>query len=173
MRSPLFAASVLAVPFMLAATGPRPEAPACGAAALAAAPDSWDAASAVVGDITADGNDDVVFWRREEGAVMIYVAACEGERATETWRFRVPLAGHCATSAAAVALQSPLLDASLVNRVCGSGESDECRHMRRENERRQALADAGARDLRVGDPDCGGVRFRWAADRHGFLRIGG
>ncbi|MGD8277448.1 MAG: hypothetical protein PVH00_05450 [Gemmatimonadota bacterium] len=171
MRSALLAAPLLAAPLLLAAR-PRPEPPACGDAALAAAPDSWDETSAVTGDLTADGNDDVVFWRREAGAVMLYVAACEGERAVETWRFRVSLADDCATAGMPIEIGSPLLDASLVNRVCASGESDECQHMRRENERRQALADAGARDLRIGG-SCAGVRFRWAADLHGFLRIGG
>jgi hypothetical protein len=172
MRSALLAVPLLAAPFPAAAIH-APAPPACGAAALAAAPDSWDESAVLIGDLTADGNDDVVFWKREDGAVMVYVAACEGERAVETWRFRVPLAGSDVTAGAPVAVEPPLLDAALVRRVCASGESDECQHMRRENERRQALADAGARDLRVGDPDEGGVRFRWAADRHGFLRIGG
>jgi hypothetical protein len=171
MRRTLLAIPILALP-LLPAARPAPELPACGAAALAAAPDAWDEARVVAGDLTADGNDDVVFWRSEEGAVLVYIAACDGERAVETWRFRVPLAQDCLTAGAPVEIASPLLDPSLVSRVCASGESDECRHMRRENERRQALADAGARDLRIGG-SCAGVRFRWAADLHGFLRIGG
>jgi len=171
MRSTLLAAPLLALPLFVAGR-PAAELPACGAAALDAAPDSWDETSVVAGDLTADGTDDVVFWRSEDGAVMVYIAACEGERAVETWRFRVPLAEDCLTTAAPVQIASPLLDASLVNRVCAAGHPDECEHMRRENERRQALADAGARDLRVGG-SCPGVRFRWAAELGGFLRIGG
>ncbi len=171
MRTALLAAPLLAAPLLLAAR-PRPEPPACAAAALAAAPDSWDESAVVTGDLTADGNDDVVFWKREDGAVMVYVAACEGERAVETWRFRVPLQEDCATAAPPVEVTSPLLDAALVDRVCASGETDECQNMRRENDRRRALAEAGARDLRVGG-SCAGVRFRWSAEAHGFLRIGG
>lgn len=171
MRSTLLAVPLLATPLLFAAR-PGSAPPACGTAALAAAPDSWDETSALTGDLTADGNDDVVFWRREDGAVMVYIAACEGERAVETWRFRVPVSDDCATTAAPVEIGSPLLDAALVNRVCASGESDECQHLRRENERRQALADAGARDLHVGG-SCAAVRFRWSPDARGFLRIGG
>ena len=44
-----------------------------------------------------------------------------------------------------VELVTPLMDRALIDRVCNNGRADECEHMKRENLRRQALADAGAR----------------------------
>jgi hypothetical protein len=165
MRSILFC-----LPLLFAAEATAQALPACGDAALAAAPDPWDAAAAVIGDFTLDGSSDVAFWKHEEASVLLYIAACDGDRAVETWRFRVPV--NTASDDWPVQVITPLLDPALVNRVCASGETDECVHMRRENERRQSIADAGGRELRVG-PVGTGVRFRWSSAAHGFMRIGG
>lgn len=169
MRSAL----LLCLAALLAAGFTRNAPPACGDAALDAAPDEWDAATAVTGDLTMDGNEDVVFWKTEDGAVMLYIAACEGDRAVETWRYRIPFAEDCPPSGAVVAVASLLIDAELVERVCGSGNSEECQHMRMENERRKALTDAGGRQLRIGGAACAGTRLRWSTAGGGFMRIGG
>lgn len=146
--------------------------PACGQAALEATQESWSESAALSADFTLDGKTDIAFWKREEAMVLLYIAACDGERAVETWRFGIPVSGP-ATDDPPVAVVSPIMDATLVNRVCGHGESDECTHMRRENQRRQAIADAGGRELRIGAPAATGVRLRWSAEAGGFLRIGG
>lgn len=147
--------------------------PACAAAALTAAPDRWDAATAVAADLTLDGNEDVVFWKRDGSSVVLYVTACEGEQAQQSWRYRIPLAEDCPPAEATVEAGSLLLDPALVDRVCAAGESSECQHLRRENERRRALMDAGGRELRIGSPACGGVRLRWSVDLGGFMKVGG
>lgn len=165
MRSALFC-----LPLFLAA-GVAAQAPvACGDAALEAAPDVWDAANVVTGDFTLDGSADVAFWRREEASVLLYIAACDGDRAVETWRFRVT-EENVSAGQSPVQVITPLMDDALVNRVCAAGATDECVHMRRENERRQAIADAGGRELLVGSAATG-VRFRWSSEAHGFMRIG-
>lgn len=150
----------------------RQEPPACGAAALDVAPDSWDAATAMTGDLTLDGNEDVVFWKKDGDAVMLYIAACEGEQAVQTWRYRIELP-DCPQAEPAVQVASLLIDASLMERVCSSGDSEECQHMRMENKRRQAIADAGGRELRVGGQACPGARFRWSSEKRGFMRFDG
>jgi len=165
--------ALLCIPFLLAAGFTPTSPPACGDAALAAAPDTWDAANAVTGDLTLDGNEDVAFWKTEAGAVMLYIAACDGDRPVETWRYRIPLAEDCPPEGVVVEMATLLLDAELVDRVCAAGESDECQHMLRENERRQALTDAGGRELRIGGPASTGARLRWSVDQNGFMRFGG
>jgi len=164
--------AMLVLPLLLAADSGENAVAACAEAALAAAPDSWDAANAVTGDLTQDGKDDIVFWKRDGDAVMLYIAACDGAQPVETWRFRVPLKEDCPPAATVVELTSVLLDASLVDRVCTAGNSEECQHMRRENARRQSLTNAGARQLRVHGAACTETRFRWSMDGRGFMRIG-
>ena len=161
---------LLFVPFVLAADLSAETPPACGEAALAATPETWDAAATVTGDFTLDGKADVAFWKREASSVLLYIAACDGDRAVETWRFRIPLAADGPAGEPVVQVTSPLLDAALVDRVCGSGAGDECAHMRQENQRRQAIANDGGLEIRVGMP---GVRLRWSRELHGFMRIGG
>lgn len=160
------------LPLVFAGTLAAQSPPACADAALAAAPDDWNPENVVSGDLTLDGQPDVAFWKGEEAAVLLYVVACEGERATETWRFRIPVAAGASTSENPVQLVSPLLDQALVDRVCASGRADECEHMRQENRRRQATADAGGRELRVGGPTADAIRLRWSPDHRGFMRIG-
>lgn len=160
---------LIVLPFVFAADLSAEVPPACGEAALSAAPDSWDSTSVVTGDFTIDGKADVAFWKKEGDSVMLYIAACDGDRAVETWRFRIPLSG-APENGPVVQTTSPLLDPALVERVCASGHADECRHMRMENERRQAIAKDGALEIRVGSP---GVRLRWSSEMHGFMRIGG
>jgi len=164
------------VPLLLAATFTAEAAqstpPACGTAALDAAQDQWDADSVVSGDLTLDGNDDVAFWKREDSAIRVYIAACNGDRPVETWRFLVPLSDDCPPDGLAVEVGSLLMDAALVDRVCAADNAAECLHMRQENERRRAIAEAGGRELRVGAAACGGVHFRWSKEHNGFMRIG-
>lgn len=166
-------AALSILPLLFAANLQAQSQPACAGAALAAAPDEWIAGNIVSGDLTLDGHPDVAFWKGEEAAVLLFVAACEGERAIETWRFRVPVPAGESASAHPVQLVTPLLDQALVDRVCASGRTDECEHMREENRRRQATADAGGMELRIGAPASGGVRFRWSREHRGFMRIGG
>ncbi|MGH7500568.1 MAG: hypothetical protein ACREL7_02310 [Longimicrobiales bacterium] len=163
---------LLCLPLVLAADFSEPALPACGEAALAAAPDQWDAENAVSGDLTQDGHEDVVFWKRDGDSVLLYIAACDGGRPVETWRFRVPLKEDCPPAATTVEVTNVLMDAALVERVCAAGNSDECQHMRRENQRRQTLTDGGARQLRVSGPACADTRLRWSTDKRGFMRIG-
>jgi hypothetical protein len=165
MRSILFCC----LPFVLATRAAAQAPPACGQAALAAAPDSWDATAVVTGDFTLDGNADVAFWKREDASVMLYIAACDGERAVETWRFRIPVADGTAGESP-VQVTSPLMDSQLVDRVCSSGKGDECAHMRMENQRRQSIANDGGVEIRIGMP---GIRLRWSRELRGFMRIGG
>jgi hypothetical protein len=165
MRSILFC-----LPLVLAVDVAAQSPPACGEGALAAAPESWDAASVIAGDFTLDGKADVAYWKQEDASVLLYIAACDGDRAVETWRFRIPIAGGGLAGESPVQVASPLLDASLVDRVCASDNADECAHMRVENQRRQAIADDGGVEIRVGRP---GIRLRWSREMHGFMRIGG
>ena len=165
--------AVLCLPFMLAAAGSGEDTvSACGDAALAAAPDHWEAANAVTGDLTQDGKQDVVFWRSDSAGVSLYIVACDGNQPVETWRFRVPVDEHCPPAVPLIEMTGVLLDASLIDRVCAAGRSDECQHMRRENERRQMLTDGGARQLRVKVGACAETRFRWSKDGRGFARYG-
>lgn len=165
---------VLTLPALLLAAGLSAQAPpACGAAALAAAPDIWDPGTAVAADLTLDGTQDVVFWKRDGASVVLYIAACDGAAVEESWRYRIPLPAECPPAQATVEAASLRLDPALVERVCASGASSECQHLRRENERRQALEDAGGRELRVGGPACHGPRLRWSLDMGGFMKVGG
>jgi hypothetical protein len=166
-------AVVSVLPFLLATNVAAQALPACADAALAAAPDEWDRGSVLSGDLTLDGQPDVAFWKGEEASILLFVAACDGERAVETWRFRIPVPTGEAAGARPVQLVGPLLDQVLVDRVCASGRADECEHMREENRRRQSTADAGGRELHIGRWASGGVRLRWSREHRGFMRIGG
>jgi hypothetical protein len=144
---------------------------ACAAAALKAAPDEWDPASVVTGDLTMDGDADVAFWKRDGETVLVYIVRCDGETPVESWRFGVAQDDDCPPEATVVDVADLLLDPVLVKRVCDSGNVDECEHMLKENERRQALVDGGARELRVRGPACAPVRFRWSKEHSGFMRL--
>lgn len=157
---------------LLFAVDVGPALPACGEAALANAPDAWDAASFITGDLNDDGKEDVVFWKQDGDALLLYLAACDGERPVETWRFRVARASDCPPGENIVQITDVLLDAAMVERVCTTGYPDECAHLRRENEARRKRSEAGARQLRIGGPGCPGTRFRWSAEHGGFMRIG-
>jgi len=163
---------LLCLPLLFAARfTDEPPPAACAEAALAEAPDAWDAASAVTGDLTLDGRPDVAFWKRDGSSVMLYLAACDGERMVESWRFRIPVARHCPPTAAIVEAASLIMDPAIVERVCATGDRSECEHLRRENQRRQALTDAGGRELRIGGQACPGARLRWFAEAGGFVRF--
>lgn len=168
MRSMLFA-----LPLLLGGAPSDNALPACGDAALAAAPDAWNANLALTGDITLDGKDDVVFWRPDSASVMLYIAACDGDRPAKTWRLRIPLAESLAPGDATVELVSLLIDAQLVERACGPRDRDQCEHVRQENRRRQVLADAGGRALRIRGPAWAGWRLFWSPEMGGFVRIAG
>lgn len=167
MRTILF----LGLPLLLAAARPGPDAPACGAVALQKAPDVWDARTAITGDLTLDGRDDVVYWKRDRDGVLLFIVSCDGEAVKRSWRLRVPLAGDCPPDAALVQMASILIDPAVVERVCTTGEASECAHLRRENARRQALVDAGAREMLVGAA-CSGSRLRWSDDLGGWMVLG-
>jgi hypothetical protein len=163
---------LLCLPLLFAARfSPEPTPPACGEAALAAAPDEWDAQSAVTGDLTLDGHADVAFWKRDGAAVMLYIASCDGDRMVQSWRFRLPVAHDCPPTAALVVAASLMMDAAAIERVCASGDKSECEHLRRENQKRQAATDAGGRELRIGGHECGVTRLRWFAEAGGFVRF--
>lgn len=148
-------------------------APACGASALASAPDAWDAETAVTGDLTLDGKPDVVFWKRDEGSVLLFVAVCDGDDVVRSWRYRLPVADDCPPGQVTVEIGSLLIDTALVDRLCANGRPDQCQHLRNENQSRQVLAEKGGRELRIRGPGCAGERFRWSAELGGFMRIAG
>ena len=165
--------TLLCLPLVFVSHAPANAVAACGDAALAIAPDTWDATTAVTGDLTADGKEDIVFWKRDGDTLMLYIAACDGDQPMETWRFRVQLGNNCPPAAMFVQVTDVLLDPALVDRVGARGNVDECQHMRGENLRRQSLTDGGARQLRIHGTACTDARFRWSKDGRGFIRIGG
>ncbi len=58
-----------------------------------------------------------------------------------------------------------------MERVCAKGEGrDECIHLRRENARRQALVDAGGREIRVDVPACMAMSLVWDETLDGFIQ---
>jgi hypothetical protein len=119
---------------------------ACGGAVLASDMESWTADHSVSADFTLDGKPDVAFWRPD---------SCDLQ--------------HVAVEAAGL-----LLDHTVVARACGTTPpSSECLYLRKENERRQAVMDAGGRQLHVYAPGCAGTRLRWASDIGGFMKIPG
>jgi hypothetical protein len=164
---------LLALPLLVGAVPRATASPACGAAALNAAPDAWNASRAVTGDITLDGTDDVVFWRPDGASVLLYIAACDDDRLARAWRLRIPLAEGLPPEQATVELVSLLIDPQLVARACGPGERDQCEHVRQENRRREILAAAGGRALRIHGPAWPGWRLFWSPEMGGFVRIEG
>lgn len=164
---------LIALPLLLVAARPDPSSMPCSDSALAAAPDPWNAATAVGGDLTLDGKPDVVFWRPDSASVLLYIAACDDDGVARTWRMRIPLAANVAPERATVEMASLLIDGELVDHACGPGEQDQCEHVRQENRRRQVLADAGGRALRIRGPSWSGWRLFWSSEMGGFVRIPG
>lgn len=174
---PLLLLPVLALAGAANRTPRQPQAqqqPACGAAVLASDMESWTPDHGVSADFTLDGKPDVAFWRPDSSGVVLLVAQCDSSAVQRTWRFKVDLPATCDLQHVTVEAAGMLLDHTVVARACGSTPpSSECVYLRRENERRQALMDAGGRQLHVYAPGCAGTRFRWAPDIGGFMKIPG
>jgi len=157
-------------PLGAAVEGPR--AVACGATLLDDRTAEWLTESPVRGDFTLDGQDDAVIWGAAEDELVLLVERCEGEQPAERWRFPLAIGDACEIAAARVTAASLLLDDPVVERVCAQGEQrDECIHLRRENARRQALVDAGAREIRIHVPGCPATSLVWDDRRGGFMRL--
>ena len=174
-------ASILAVSAAVALLGATPAAaqeagpsqrPPCAAALLLGEPTVWDGAELVVADLTLDGAPDAAYWRVDGSRVVVLIGSCAGDEVAERWRFAFDLPADCPPGEARVEAASLLLDETLVARTCAAERSAaECAHLRRENERRQALMVAGGRALRVGGPSCPVATLRWSTDMGGFMRM--
>jgi hypothetical protein len=151
---------------------PAGDAAACGARLLEDPAVDWLTDTPVVGDFTLDGPTDAAVWGVLEGGLVVRVARCDGPEPTEQWLFPVAIDGQCDASAVTVRAASMTLDAAVVDRVCAPDEGrDECVHLRRENERRRALDDAGAREIRIEAPGCGAVALVWSPRLDGFTKL--
>lgn len=170
---PLMRSILLTLPIVLVAARLDLPSTTCAEAALAAAPDTWSAETALTGDLTLDGRTDILFWRPDSASVLVYVVACDGDLVLKTWRMRIPVDEQIAPAQATVELASLLIDEGLVQQACRPGKEDQCEHVRRENRLRQALADAGGRAIRIRGPSWSGWRLFWSAEMAGFVRIAG
>lgn len=161
------AAALLAAP--LAA-----QRPPCADALRAGEATPWETAELVVADLTLDGATDAAYWRTDGSRVVVLIGTCDGSEVAQRWRFAFDLPAHCPPAEARVEAASLLLDEALVQRTCaGERSASECAHLRRENERRQALMDAGGRALRIGGPSCTAATLRWSPELGGFTRVRG
>jgi hypothetical protein len=145
---------------------------ACGASLLEDATAEWLTDSPVAADFTFDGQPDAVIWGVRDGRLILLVARCVGGQVAEQWRFGFDVEEGCDARAATVSAGSLLLERDVVERVCARGEQrDECIHLRRENARRQARMDAGAREIRVQAPACLSMGLVWDDRRDGFMKL--
>ena len=164
-----FLVSILFAPAAVAAQ-PAP----CADALLADAPVEWETAELITADLTLDGVVEAAYWRVDSAQVVVLMGTCDGDEVAQRWRFEFDLPADCPPDGVRVEAASLLLDEELVRRTCaGERSASECAHLRRENERRRALMDAGGRALRITGPSCTPVTLRWAPDTGGFLRIPG
>lgn len=148
--------------------------PACADALLLGEPTVWDGAELVVADLTLDGAADAAYWRVDGSRAVVLIGSCDGEEVAQRWRFAFDLPVDCPPAGARVEAASLLLDEALVERTCaGEQSASECAHLRRENQRRRALMDAGGRALLIGGPSCTAARLRWSPDMGGFMRLPG
>jgi len=153
---------------------PQAQQPACGAALLQSTSESWPADHALSADFTLDGKADVAYWKPDSTGAVLLVGECDGASLQRSWRFQVDLPSGCDVQHATVEAAGLLMNDAAVAGACGSTPpSSECIYLRRQNERRQALMDAGGRQLHVFAPGCAGTRLRWAKDAGGFLKIPG
>ena len=164
----ILALTVLALATPLAAQ----QRPPCADALRISEGMAWETARLVAADLTLDGAEDVAFWRLDGDDVVVLIGTCDGEAVARRWRFRFELPEGCPPAEARVEPASLLLDEALLERTCASEPpSSECIHLRRENERRRALVDAGGRALRIGGPECTAAILRWSPDLGGFMRV--
>ena len=169
----LAAGVLLATPVAAQGSG-LAQRPPCADALLLGEPTVWDGAELVVADLTLDGAADAAFWRVDGSRVVVLIGSCDGDEVGQRWRFAFDLPADCPPEGARVEAASLLLDEALVERTCaGEQSASECAHLRRENERRRALMDAGGRALRIGGPSCTAARLRWSPDMGGFMRLPG
>lgn len=146
--------------------------PPCAEALRADQPEPWETAALITADLTLDGAADAAYWRVDGSQVVVLIGTCDGDEVAQRWRFAFDLHGDCPPAAARVEAASLLLDRTLVARTCaGERSASECAHLRRENQRRQALMDAGGRALRIGGPSCPTATLRWSPEIGGFLRF--
>lgn len=177
IRSPF--ALVLSAAAVLLAGPVAAQQPPCADALRAGDPEEWDTAELIAADLTLDGAVDAAYWRVDSvrvdrSRVVLLIGTCDGSEVAERWRPAVELPGDCPAAEVRVEAASLLLDAALVERTCaGEASASECAQLRRENERRRALMDAGGRALRIGGPSCTVATLRWWPERGGFMRIPG
>lgn len=146
--------------------------PPCADALHAGEPMEWETAELITADLTLDGATDPAYWWVDESQVVVLIGTCDGREVAERWRFVFDVSADCPPAEVRAEAASLLLDDALVDRTCaGERSMSECAHLRRENERRQALMDAGGRALRIGGPSCTVAILRWSADLGGFIQI--
>mgnify|MGYP001054877019 CR=1 FL=1 len=150
------------------------QAPPCAEALRADQPEAWETAELITADLTLDGVADAAYWRADGSQVVLLIGTCDDADVAQHWRFAFDLPGDCPPTEARVEVISLLVDPALVDRTCtGDRSASECAHLRRENQRRQALMDAGGRALRIGGPSCAAATLRWSPEFGGFLRFPG
>lgn len=133
-----------------------------------------ESARPIAADLTLDGATDAAYWWTDGGRIVLVIGSCDGPGVAERWRFVIELPAECPPAEIRVEPASLLVDEALLERTCvGERSASECAHLRRENERRQALMDAGSRALRIGGPSCTVETLRWSPDLRGFMRIPG
>lgn len=146
--------------------------PPCANALLTGEGAVWDPAAFVAADLTLDGATDAAYWRVDGSRVVVLIGTCDGREVAERWRFAIDLPADCPPTETRVDAASLLLDRALVERTCaGEQSASECAHLRRENERRRAVMDAGGRALRIGGPSCTAATLRWSTDLGVFLQF--
>ena len=148
--------------------------PPCADALRADEAAEWDTAELVVADLTLDGAADVAYWRSDGAQIIVLIGTCDGGVVARRWRFAFDLPGDCPPANARVEAASLLLDDRLVERTCaGETSASECAHLRRVNQQRQALMNAGGRALRIGGASCPATLLRWSPEMGGFVRFPG
>jgi hypothetical protein len=129
-------------------------------------------AELIAADLTLDGATDAAYWWVDDSQVVVLIGTCDGSDVERQWRFVFDVPADCSPTLTRAEAASLLLDEALVERTCsGERSSSECAHLRRENERRQALMDAGGRALRIAGPSCTVALLRWRPELGGFMRI--
>lgn len=169
--------SALALAAAAAALLPAPVAaqrPPCADALRIGEAGVWETAELIAADLTLDGAVDAAYWRVDGPRVVVLIGTCDGSEVARRWRFAFDLPADCQPAETRVEAATLLLDEALVARTCaGERSASECAHLRRENERREALMDAGGRALRIGGLSCTAATLRWSPELGGFMRVRG
>jgi hypothetical protein len=165
LSAALFAVAFLAAPVAA-------QRPPCGDALLTGEAAVWDSAPLISADLTLDGATDAAYWRVDGSRVVVLIGTCAGREVAQRWRFAFDLPADCPPAETRVEAASLLLDRAAVDRTCaGERSASECAHLRRENQRRQALMNAGGRALRIGGPSCTAAKLRWSTHLGEFIQL--